>query len=407
MAVITAIKGEIKGVELAEVVAAVANAGGGEIHIDLNPDEIDVIVRQAVQHIAPQLFPVILPVSGGASIAVPDGPDKPYMVAGKFPVLENEHIRYLTVSEIERMILDRWMVPTFDARIMDSLSIDSLDRNLVEQFARRLDEVWLVKLLERMGLLRGGKLTVAAVLMFGLLPESYFPQAEVKVNRRRSFSDTELLTSKRFLGPIMEKFSNINRYVLTEANQLFERSKVACFQDCLEELIANAFMHRDYSVPALLEISISPEGIAIFSPGCPPTPDFPAKKGAVPSFPRNPLLRRAMYAAGIARPSPGWALLRARAKECGVDGITMDIRWGGLLFTIPIGKKMVDIEQLNPRQRELYKYLLHHKVITRREYEEMMGISERTARLDLEEMVKAGILKREGRGKQIRYVLNV
>ncbi len=407
MAVKAAIKGEVNAGRMAEIIASVANAGGGEVTYHAPVQVVDRIVSEAVRMIAPSLIPVIVPVNGDSIIAIPDSIYKPFMVAGKFPIYRNETIEYLGVGEIERMILERWSATTYDARIIDHLSIEALNLELVERFASRLGDKWPMKLMERLGLTRGGKITVAALLMFGTMPEAYLPQAEIKVNRTKSFVNSEKLTSRSFLGPILDKFDQIVGYISAEAKQIYDIKKFACIEVFLKELIGNAVMHRDYSLPALIDISISMEGITIFSPGVPLKGQYSANGGYMPSIPRNPLLRRTMYFAGIVEPIPGWAMFRQKARECAVDGFRTEIRWGGLYIVLPIGKKVVDVERLNPRQRELYAYLTKHRVITRREYEQMMGISERTARLDLEEMVKSGILKREGRGKQIRYLLNV
>lgn len=406
MAVKAAIKRGITQQELAEVIASVANAGGGELLYYSTPNDAEKAVSEAVKLVSPSIMPVIIPVNDNAIIAVPDGAFKPYMFAGKFPVYRNGRIEHLTVNEVERMFMERWATPSYDARLLDNLSVDALNLELVEQFASKMGDRWPLKLLEKLGLTHGGKPTVAAMLMFGAMPEAYIPQSEIKVNRTKSFSDSEKLTSKSFLGPILEKFDRILGYVADEARQVFEKEKFQCVEEMLREVLGNAIMHRDYSLPALTEISISIEGISIFSPGVPPTGRYPAENGYVPSMPRNPLLRRVMYFAGIVQPSPGWAMLRQKAQHCGLDGIQMAVQWGGLFISLPIGRKIVKLDRLNPRQQELYRYLTRHKVITRKEYEQMMGISERTARLDLEEMVKSGILKREGRGKQIRYVLN-
>lgn len=62
------------------------------------------------------------------------------------------------------------------------------------------------------------------------------------------------------------------------------------------------------------------------------------------------------------------------------------------------------VEELNQRQ------LLAHmeaktKEITRSQYQKLINIPDRTARMDLEDLVKRGYLRRLGRGKNVKYVL--
>ena len=62
---------------------------------------------------------------------------------------------------------------------------------------------------------------------------------------------------------------------------------------------------------------------------------------------------------------------------------------------------------LNSRQQKVYPYLLSHKMITRNEYQQQVGenVSARTAIYDLQDLVKKGMLQKQGSGPATRYVL--
>ncbi len=64
------------------------------------------------------------------------------------------------------------------------------------------------------------------------------------------------------------------------------------------------------------------------------------------------------------------------------------------------------LEQLNRRQRALLPALLAAGSVTRQEYQDLTGggISMRTAQYDLQELVRLGLLSKEGRGPASRYV---
>ncbi|MBF0397025.1 MAG: sigma 54-interacting transcriptional regulator [Desulfobacterales bacterium] len=63
--------------------------------------------------------------------------------------------------------------------------------------------------------------------------------------------------------------------------------------------------------------------------------------------------------------------------------------------------------KMNWRQQKAYPVILINRTITRNEYQNIVGgnISVRTAGYDLQDLVKKGILKREGSGPSTRYIL--
>ncbi|MDO9263047.1 MAG: sigma 54-interacting transcriptional regulator [Desulfosalsimonadaceae bacterium] len=63
--------------------------------------------------------------------------------------------------------------------------------------------------------------------------------------------------------------------------------------------------------------------------------------------------------------------------------------------------------RLSSRQQKVYPYLLSHKMITRSEYQQQVGenVSARTAIYDLQDLVKKGMLQKQGSGPATRYVL--
>ena len=64
-------------------------------------------------------------------------------------------------------------------------------------------------------------------------------------------------------------------------------------------------------------------------------------------------------------------------------------------------------EQLNHRQRELLPRLAALGSVSRQEYQNLAGegISMRTAQYDLQQMVRLGLMRKEGRGPAQRYVI--
>jgi predicted HTH transcriptional regulator len=79
-------------------------------------------------------------------------------------------------------------------------------------------------------------------------------------------------------------------------------------------------------------------------------------------------------------------------------------RWKTLRKVVPIEQRFAGVE-LNARQREALHHVAERGRITRAEYETVTGATERTAKRDLNDMVKRRILIKKGGGNNYWYVL--
>ena len=82
---------------------------------------------------------------------------------------------------------------------------------------------------------------------------------------------------------------------------------------------------------------------------------------------------------------------------------------GGVFMARFIGAAQVvsrpDDVQVNARQEKALRYLAEHGTITRREYRNLLRVSERQSLIDLTELTEKGIVVRLGRGRATRYQL--
>jgi len=75
-------------------------------------------------------------------------------------------------------------------------------------------------------------------------------------------------------------------------------------------------------------------------------------------------------------------------------------------------KQMEEVEErpawaegLNERQIKAMLYVKEKERITNREYRQLTGLSAEGARRDLNKLVSRGILRSEGKGRGVRYIL--
>lgn len=67
------------------------------------------------------------------------------------------------------------------------------------------------------------------------------------------------------------------------------------------------------------------------------------------------------------------------------------------------GQSYEELADLNQRQRALLAYLREHESVSRAEYEQMFGVSEKTAKRDLHALLTKGLIKKIGGTRSTRY----
>lgn len=119
--------------------------------------------------------------------------------------------------------------------------------------------------------------TGLGLMLFGNHPEVKFPHAVFKVEIRYGSGNPEV---KDFNGPLVQQLPAVIDFVKDKALKLTmdkssgKRVETTDFPfDVLQEVIANAVIHRDYTIEnATNYLYIDPEKIIIRSPGTPTTP---------------------------------------------------------------------------------------------------------------------------------------
>lgn len=134
-------------------------------------------------------------------------------------------------------------------------------------------EEWLKK----QGLLRQGKPTVAAVLLFSDLPQGILPkQSAIKILRYQTTGEARreaLVGSPETIeGPIYDLiFNGVARVksIIEDTKKLGAKAfeDVVYPDEALHELIANAVLHRNYSITTDIQVRIFDNRVEIDSPG--------------------------------------------------------------------------------------------------------------------------------------------
>ena len=193
------------------------------------------------------------------------------------------------VEEIRNIALETSKV-YWDERICERGDLEDIDKEKVRWFLRRakyerrleLDpETPVREALEKLELLREGKLTNAAILLFGENPQSFFIQSETRCARFKGTKPLEFIDMKVFGGNIIDQREDALEFVKehiklhAEIKGTEREEKWEYPIEAIREAITNAICHRNYETASNVQIRIFDDRIEIWGCGLLPEPLTP------------------------------------------------------------------------------------------------------------------------------------
>ena len=219
-------------------------------------------------------------------------------------------INYLMEKEIIR-------TAPFDASSNEKATIADIDAAKIKAFVQLakskrgfpLPETTSVEdVLIHLNLLSAGKLSNAAVLLFGSAPQRFFINSEVRCAYFLGKVVEKPITSyKVFKGDVFELVDQAEEFVLSKLDYAIgTRNESTSINGAYEipkgiiaEAIVNAIAHRDYTSNGSVQVMLFKDRLEIWNPGNLPLGLSPEKlKLPHRSMPPNPLLAEPMYLAG-------------------------------------------------------------------------------------------------------------
>ena len=240
------------------------------------------------------------------------------------------------VEYLEAKELIRW--GPFDAAPCAKATPDDLDVERMAQFtraARRVRQFPLAEgtppgqLLEHLNLLNDGRLTNAAVLLFGKAPQRFLISSEV---RCAHFHGTEVAkpipSYQVYKGAVFDLvdqavdfvLSKINRAIGTRAENARAPRTYEIPVEVVTEAIVNAVAHRDYTDNGSVQVMLFSDRLEVRNPGrLPPPLTLEKLREAHRSVPGNPLLAESLYLTEyIERMGTGTVDMIRRCVEAGL-----------------------------------------------------------------------------------------
>ncbi len=270
--------------------------------------------------------------------------------------------------------------------------------------------------------------TIAGMLIFGKQPQKFLPQSEVVVVRYPGEEVTRnLRDSREFSGTIPQMIERIMDYisehiqVASVRGELHQRGRREDIPDyplpALREIIINAIAHREYQIRgSRVIVKWFTDHIQVWSPGGFLEPITPETIYAAGPFHRNPDLMKALYGYGYVEAyGDGMHLIKEQCEKHPLKPPLPGFREapGGVFTTVYAAdlSKVLNYEKkengaeagLNERQIQALTYLGNNSSLSKRKFMELNRVSDKTAYLELSDMVRKEILVREGKGRAVVY----
>jgi len=296
----------------------------------------------------------------------------------------------------------------FDDSVCDGATLRDVDNAEVKAFVETAEAAGRLKLkgsrgpkavLLNFNLLRDGRPTNAAMLLFGKNPHRFFNNAQVHCFHFHGTEKRKPIASQQpYEGRLLEVIDQavefvlgkIDRSVGTRATSTQAPVEFEIPRPVIAEAIVNAVAHRNYRHNGFVQVMVFADRIEVWNPGeLPPglTPDLLRKPHG--PIPRNPLIAEPLF----------------RVKY------VPDFEQRGPHFVVTLWRDWLTDEvmaklDLNNRQVQAVVHAKSTGRISTGEYRDMVKVSESTALRELRQLTKLGILEKiGGTGRAAHYIV--
>lgn len=422
--------------EVIENISAFSNTRGGVILVGVTDDckvfgvkvgkkSIEDLANKIKQNTDPKVYPSIsindVKQKRVIKIRIEESLSKPVFAFGVAFKKVGKTTQKASSEEVRRMALEMKKI-YWDEQVCAAAIWDDIDKEKVRRYLERRESVRGIrspkvispkKLLVNIGAVEKigknkFKITNGGALFFTKDPQKFIVQSRVRVARFRGEEMRDFDDRQDLVGVLPEIIDQAEKFIERHIRLSglrgglgFRRlDKLEYPLGVVREAIINAVIHRNYSEPSEVRVGIFDNRIEIHNPGAFPegvTPENPIHK------PVNPVVCQFMYDMGyIEKWGSGIIMMKREMKRWGLAEPKFEGTKGAEVVVTLFSRAEL-IRKLNQRQREAIKYLEKEGIITRAKYVELCRCSERTALIDLSDLVKKKFLARRGRGRGTYY----
>ena len=237
----------------------------------------------------------------------------PISYRGRFHYRSGSTSQVLRGASLTRFLLER-QGRTWDDGAMPGVRMRDLDGHTLDDFRKRASDSGRLnqsildtsdsEVIERLCLREGRHLKRAAILLFHPEPQTYFREAYLKIGYFRGsnimYQDTvegDLFSQvERAMDLLYSKYSR----ALISYDGVYRVETHPVPYEAMREAVTNAVIHRDYAVPAPIQIRVYDDRVAIWNAGRLPTGwSLENLTSEHASRPYNPAIADAFFRAGL------------------------------------------------------------------------------------------------------------
>ncbi|MCZ7551054.1 MAG: hypothetical protein B6D39_02200 [Anaerolineae bacterium UTCFX2] len=454
---------------LASVMVGLANGCGGRILIGIAPRSPQVqgihdiekaldTVLQAALLIDP---PLVLPIPDTEVIdnrmimvvSIPAGLPDVYNLEGRYLGREDSQTNPLPARKLRALLMERGALQ-FERQTHPEAALDDLDPDAVSEYIRWLglpDTEPVEPLLLKRGCVRWRqeaettrrrsakrnavdradeisrvlRPTYAGLLMFAKEPQQWLPNATILMARFTSRSLSDRFAKKEARGALPDQLRQAEAFLRENISSqvrlvgLTHQEAPEYPFEVVRELLINAAAHRDYNNQGdNIHIHLFADRLEVISPGGLPGP-VTLENLLEARFSRNAVLMQLLSDMGFGE-RMGYGLKRV-VEALRRNGMRQPVfeETGGV-FRVTIFRAVEEDSQertlqtlkvlqdvtLNPRQEQAVSFLIRHRRITNRDYQDLCPeVHSETLRRDLVDLVERDILIKIGDKRATYYIL--
>ena len=408
--------------QILEAISAFSNSKGGTVVIGIHPNNkvhgvtigantLENLSNEIKQNTDPTIFPSIEIASIGSKrlivIHVQEYPVKPVWTSDRVFLRVGRTNQRASAEKIRQMI-QRAQPYRWDQHTPRGSKLSDIDSSRIRAFYKAVEEERsalivgsksLTAVLAKLHLLNEKKPNAAAILLFGMNPQSYFVQSQVRCARFKGRDTDEFLDLKVFEDTIIEQVPSIlefiERHLRVSAKVTGKAQRSEAWEipkEAIREAVINAICHRDYEDTGNVQVRIFDDRIEIWNPGILPEGlSIESLRGEHRSQPRNNLIANCFYRLKyIEQWGTGTNRMIRLCKRSGVPEPSFRQEHGSFVVTF---KRVVSHAtntatkmKLSKTQLSILQYLKKHGGASTSELVEFLQISDRAIRKNIESM---------------------
>jgi len=431
--------------EIGETVSAFSNSDGGTVIIgvsdgggvpgvDIGKNSLEELANYIKRNTDPQVFPSvkIQEVDGKniVMVEVEESAEKPVFFKNHAYERVGKTNQMISSSELRKLAKESGEKVYWDERVCEDAGLADIEEEKVRWFLKEAghkrgldinENTPVMAALLRLKLLKAGRPTNGAVLLFDKDPQRRFIQSEVKCIRFKGMSVTgEMVDLRTVDGSVFDQlieaekfiFNNIALSAWIEEGKIQRQERWEYPPKAIREALANAICHRDYETTSKVQVRIFDDRMEFWNPGrLPEGWTVETLKQVHESIPRNPAIAKQFFwVKYIEEVGTGTNKIIEWCIDWGLPEPEFEFTGTSLVVTFRKSKLTDEyLEQLglNKRQKSAITYLKKEGEIDRRTYCNICGVGKTVAHEELADMVNKELIDMVGKGRGVHYILRM